>query len=288
MGKPPHVMSEDQSTNGPAHRSWWDRLGHLFSGEPRNREDLLSELRTAQENGLLTPDTLSMVEGALRVTELSVSDVMVSRSQMVMLPVDAPLETILDTVIESGHSRFPVHSEDSKDTIVGILLAKDLLKYFANGKDCDVRKLLRPAVLIPETMPLNLLLAEFKLSHNHMAVVVDEYGGVGGLVTIEDVLEEIVGEIDDEHDDEEPVLIQPAGEDAWLVGALVPIEDFNEHFGSTLSDEEFDTIGGLVTAGFGHLPERGEELDLGGFHFHVTAADDRRVQQFRVSTRANA
>ena len=281
-------MSEDQSTNGPAHRSWWDRLGHLFSGEPRNREDLLSELRTAQENGLLTPDTLSMVEGALRVTELSVSDVMVSRSQMVMLPIDAPLDTILDTVIESGHSRFPVHSEDSKDTIVGILLAKDLLKYFANGKDCDIRKLLRPAVLIPESMPLNLLLAEFKLSHNHMAIVVDEYGGVGGLVTIEDVLEEIVGEIDDEHDDDEPVLIQPSGENAWLVGALVSIEDFNEHFESALSDEEFDTIGGLVTAGFGHLPERGEELDLGGFHFHVTAADDRRVQQFRVSIRANA
>lgn len=278
-------MSEDQSTNGPVHRSWWGRLGHMLSGEPRNREDLLSELRGAQENGLLDGDTLSMLEGAIRVTELKVDDVMVARSQMVALAVDAPLKTILETVIESGHSRFPVYSEDNRDSILGILLAKDLLKCFANGGQCKLQEMLRPAVLIPESMPLNVLLAEFRLSHNHMAIVIDEYGGVGGLVTIEDVLEEIVGEIDDEHDDEEPVLIRKIAGDIYLVSALAEIEDFNEHFESSLSDEEFDTIGGLVTDGFGHLPERGEEIALDGYLFHVTEADDRRVQQFRVTSR---
>ena len=278
-------MSEDQSTNGPVHRPWWERLGHIFTSEPRNREDLVSELRSAQENGLLDNDTLSMLEGAIRVTELKVDDVMIARSQMVALPVDAPLQTILETVIESGHSRFPVHSEDNRDSILGILLAKDLLKCFANGGPCNLREMLRPAVLIPESMPLNVLLAEFKLSHNHMAIVIDEYGGADGLVTIEDVLEEIVGEIDDEHDDEEPVLIRKIAEGSWLVSALSEIEDFNGHFDSNLSDDEFDTIGGLVTDGFGHLPERGEEIAIGDYQFHVTEADDRRVQQFRVTCR---
>ncbi len=278
-------MSEDQSTNGPVHRSWWGRLGHILTGEPRNRDDLVSELRSARENGLLDNDTLSMLEGAIRVTELKVDDVMVARSQMVALAVDAPLKTILETVIESGHSRFPVHNEDNRDSILGILLAKDLLKCFANGGACNLREMLRPAVLIPESMPLNVLLAEFKLSHNHMAIVIDEYGGVGGLVTIEDVLEEIVGDIDDEHDDEEPVLIREIADKTWLVSALSEIEDFNEHFDSDLSDEDFDTIGGLVTDGFGHLPERGEEIAIGDYLFHVTEADDRRVQQFRVTAR---
>ncbi|MGB8715586.1 MAG: transporter associated domain-containing protein [Rhodanobacteraceae bacterium] len=254
----------------------------MLSGEPRNREDLLSELRTAQENGLLDGDTLSMLEGAIRVTELKVADVMIARSQMVALSVDAPLKTILTTVIESGHSRFPVYREDNRDSILGILLAKDLLKCFANGGQCRLKEMLRPAVLIPESMPLNVLLAEFRLTHNHMAIVIDEYGGVGGLVTIEDVLEEIVGEIDDEHDDEEPVLIRKIAGDIYLVSALAEIEDFNEHFDSQLSDDEFDTIGGLVTDGFGHLPERGEEIALNGYLFHVTEANDRRVQQFRV------
>jgi magnesium and cobalt transporter len=280
-------MNEDPgSTSGPAHRSWWDRLGHLFSGEPRTRDELLDELRSAQANGLLTNDTLGMVEGALRVTELNVDDVMVPRAQMVMLAADATLEETLAVVVESGHSRFPVHGED-KDEILGILLAKDLLKYFGNGADCDIRGLLRPAVLIPESMRLNVLLAEFRLTHNHMALVVDEYGGVAGLVTIEDVLEEIVGEIDDEHDDEEsPVLVQVLPDGGWLVSALTLIEDFNEICGSGFSDEEFDTVGGMVTSEFGHMPDVGEEIGIGDFLFHVTQADDRRVQQFRVQERA--
>jgi magnesium and cobalt transporter len=279
-------MNEDPgSTSGPAPRTWWDRLGHLFSGEPRTRDELLDELRSAQANGLLTDDTLGMVEGALRVTEMNVDDVMVPRAQMVMLPVDATLEEILAIVVESGHSRFPVHGED-KDEILGILLAKDLLKYFGDGDGCDIRALLRPAVLIPESMRLNVLLAELRLSHNHMALVMDEYGGVAGLVTIEDVLEEIVGEIDDEHDDEEaPVLMQPLPDGGWLVSALTLIEDLNELADSDFPHEEFDTIGGMITSEFGHLPEAGEEIAAGDFLFHVTEADDRRVQQFRVQPR---
>jgi magnesium and cobalt transporter len=281
-------MNDDPgSTNGPAlHRSWWDRLGHLFSGEPRNRDELIEELRAAQVNGLLSDNTLTMVEGALKVTELSVDDVMVPRLQIVMIPVDASLHEILATVVESGHSRFPVHGED-KDEILGILLAKDLLKYFGDGEGFDLAKLLRPAVLIPESMRLNVLLDEFRRSRNHMALVVDEYGGVAGLVTIEDVLEQIVGEIDDEHDDEdEPDLMHELPDGGWLVSALTPIDDFNEQTGANFSDEEFDTIGGLATAEFGHLPETGEEVVYGPFLFIVTEADDRRVQQFRVSRHA--
>ncbi|HET6432113.1 HlyC/CorC family transporter [Dyella sp.] len=282
-------MNDDPgSTGGPAHRSWWDRLGHMFSGEPRNREELVEELRAAQANGLLSNDTLTMVEGALKVTELSVDDVMVPRAQIVMISAESPLSDILAAVVESGHSRFPVHGED-KDEILGILLAKDLLKYFGDGAAFDIRAILRPAVLIPESMRLNVLLAEFRLSRNHMALVVDEYGGVAGLITIEDVLEQIVGEIDDEHDDEEePSLMHAQPDGDWLVSALTPIADFNEQTGSSYSDEEFDTIGGMVTSEFGHLPEAGEEITVGDFLFHVTEADDRRVQQFRVSRAGTA
>ncbi len=277
-------MNDDPgSTGGPAHRSWWDRLGHMFSGEPRNREELVEELRAAQANGLLSKDTLTMVEGALKVTELSVDDVMVPRAQIVMISADSPLSEILAAVVESGHSRFPVHGED-KDEILGILLAKDLLKYFGDGAHFDIRAILRPAVLIPESMRLNVLLAEFRLTRNHMALVVDEYGGVAGLITIEDVLEQIVGEIDDEHDDEDvPQLMHEQAGGDWLVSALTPIEDFNERTGAEFSDEEYDTVGGMVTSEFGHLPEVGEEVAIGGYLFHVTEADDRRVQQFRVA-----
>ncbi|HVC16231.1 MAG TPA: transporter associated domain-containing protein [Rhodanobacter sp.] len=281
-------MNDDPgSTSGPAHRTWWDRLGHMFSGEPRNRNELLEELRAAHANGLLSADTLTMVEGAIKVTELNVDDVMVPRAQIVMLAAEASLTEILAAVVESGHSRFPVHGED-KDEILGILLAKDLLKFFGAAEHFDIRAILRPAVLIPESMRLNVLLAEFRLSRNHMALVVDEYGGVAGLITIEDVLEQIVGEIDDEHDDEEePELVheQPGGD--WLVSALTPIADFNERVGADFPDEEYDTVGGMVTSEFGHLPDVGEEAAIGTYLFHVTAADDRRVQQFRVVRQAD-
>jgi len=260
----------------------------MLSGEPRNREELLAELREAQANGLLSPDTYAMIEGALRVAHLSVDDVMVPRAQMVMLAIDDEPASILATVVESGHSRFPVHGED-KDEVLGILLAKDLLRGCAGGKPADIRALLRPAVMIPESMRLNVLLAELRRSRNHMAVVVDEYGGVAGLITIEDILEEIVGEIDDEHDtDIPPSLIVPAGESEWLVDALTPIEEFNEQLGSRYSDQEYDTVGGMVTAEIGHLPEPGEEATLEDFVFSVTRADDRRVLQFRVRKRDGA
>jgi magnesium and cobalt transporter len=253
----------------------------MLAGEPRSPEELLEELREAQSNGLLTGETYAMIEGAIRVTEMVVGDVMVPRAQMVTIDVDDDLPAILETVIDSGHSRFPVHGED-KDEILGILLAKDLLRRNQDGA-LDLRALLRHAVMIPESMRLNVLLAEFRRSRNHMAVVVDEYGGVAGLVTIEDVLEEIVGEIDDEHDDAAPPKMMLAQADgSWLVDALTPIEDFNEQFGTSLPDEEYDTIGGLVTAEIGHLPDPGETASLGNHAFDVTRADDRRVLQFRV------
>jgi len=275
-------MSEDPLSSPPP-RSWFERITQALSGEPQSREELIEELRHAQANGLMSNDTLSMVEGAIEVADLSVADVMVPRAQMVALAVDAPLPQILSAVIESGHSRFPVHGED-KDEILGILLAKDLLRCFAEGGSTDLRALLRPVTMIPESKRLNILLKEFRLSRNHMAIVVDEYGGVAGLVTIEDVLEQIVGDIDDEHDDDddEGTMIEAGPNGDFLVSALTPIAEFNERFDSEFSDEEFDTVGGMVTSEIGHLPEVGEDVTLGGFLFHVAKADARRVQQFAV------
>ncbi|MBK7146052.1 MAG: CBS domain-containing protein [Xanthomonadales bacterium] len=278
-------MNDDPpSSSAPPARSWLDRLGHMLSGEPRNREELLEELRNAQTNGLLSVDTLTMIEGAFAVTDRQVSDVMVPRAQMVSVPVDGSLAEILDVVTESGHSRFPVTGED-RDEIIGTLLAKDLLKCLAQpDRPCDIGTLIRPVRLIPESKRLNVLLKEFRSSRHHMAVVVDEYGGVAGLVTIEDVLEEIVGDIDDEHDDESnpdaQIRLLPDGRRS--VSALTPIADFNEAFHTIFSDEEYDTVGGLVTAQFGHLPEVGEETALGSCRFQVSKADARRVHQFIV------
>ena len=276
-------MSEDHSTPGSAPRSWLDRLGQVLSGEPRNRDELLEELRQAQANGLMSADTLAMIEGAIGVSDKQVSDVMVPRAQIVTIPVNAELCEILEIVTSSGHSRFPVTGED-RDQIQGILLAKDLLKCFGEGAPpCVLRALLRPAVLIPENKRLNVLLKDFRASRNHMAIVIDEYGGVAGLVTIEDVLEEIVGDIDDEHDDEDAnALIQTQPDGRYIVNALTPIPDFNQRFGTAFDDDEFDTVGGLVTARIGRLPAPGEELDLDGLHFKVTKADNRRVHQFAV------
>ena len=273
-----------ESSDEPASRSWWDRLGNLFSGQPRSRDDLVEELRSAHVNGLLSADTLRMLEGALKVTELSVDDVMVPRMQIVMIATAAPLTQILATVVESGHSRFPVYGRDKND-ILGIILAKDLLPFSANhGTDFNIHAILRPAMFIPEAMRLNVLLGEFRRNRNHMALVIDEYGDMAGLITIEDVLEQIVGDIDDEYDEEEtPMLVYPQDDDSWLVSALMPIEDFNQQLGSHFSDTEFDTIGGLITHEFGHLPAIGEETMTGQLRFRVTIANDRRVQQFHVT-----
>ncbi|WP_448481706.1 HlyC/CorC family transporter [Pseudoxanthomonas mexicana] len=291
-------MSEDDSTHAPdgsdkpseKRRSWLDRLSSAFSGEPSTRDDLVELLRDAQSDGLIGGDTLKMMEGAIAVADLTVGDVMVPRAQMVSLPVEARFLDLMKQVVESGHSRFPVHG-DNKDEILGILLAKDLLRgVVADNGPGTVRELLRPAVLIPESKKLNLLLKEFRLSRNHMAIVVDEYGGVAGLVTIEDVLEQIVGEIDDEHDEAEDgaALIAAQADGQFVVDALTPIADFNERFGADFPDDEYDTVGGLVTAAIGHLPEAGEELTLGRFLFRVARADARRVHAFHVRVLADA
>ena len=285
-------MSEDDSSRTAPEpherrRSWLERISSAFSGEPDTREELVAILRDAQGDGLIDADTLRMMEGAISVSELTVGDVMVSRSQMVSLPASARFLDLMKQVVESGHSRFPVHGD--RDEILGILLAKDLLRgVVADNGPGDIHGLLRPAVLIPESKKLNLLLKEFRLSRNHMAIVVDEYGGVAGLVTIEDVLEQIVGKIDDEHDDAEDdsALIAAQADGQYVVDALTPIGDFNERFGAGFPDDEYDTIGGLVTEAIGHLPEVGEELTLDRFEFRVIRADARRVRAFQVAVMA--
>ena len=288
-------MSEDDSTHAPdgsdkpseKRRSWLDRLSSAFSGEPSTRDDLVAILRDAQSDGLIAGDTLKMMEGAIAVADLTVGDVMVPRAQMVSLPVEARFLDLMKQVVESGHSRFPVHG-DNKDEILGILLAKDLLRgVVADNGPGTVRELLRPAVLIPESKKLNLLLKEFRLSRNHMAIVVDEYGGVAGLVTIEDVLEQIVGDIEDEHDVEEDSYVKPLPSGDFLVKALTPIESFNEAFDTEFSDDEFDTVGGLVMSAFGHLPKRNEVTQIGEFRFRVLNADSRRIHLLRLSPVSN-
>ena len=280
--------SQERSAEKPR-RSWLERISSALSGEPSSREDLIELLRDVQTHGLIGSDTLRMMEGAIAVADLTVGDVMVSRSQMVALPVDGKFLDLMKEVVESGHSRFPVHGED-KDEILGILLAKDLLRgVVADNGPGSVRELLRPAVLIPESKKLNVLLREFRQSRNHMAIVIDEYGGVAGLVTIEDVLEEIVGEIDDEHDEaeDEAVLIAAQADGQYVVDALTPTDDFNERFSADFDDDEYDTIGGLVTAAIGHLPEAGEELTLGRFVFRVARADARRLHALHVGIHAD-
>lgn len=285
-----HPADSDEKPAEKPHRSWLDRISAAISGEPTSSEDLIELLRDVQADGVIGSDTLRMMEGAIGIANMTVGDVMVARAQMVALPADGKLLDLMKQVVESGHSRFPVHGED-KDEILGILLAKDLLR----GVVCDnaassIHELLRPAVLIPESKNLNILLREFRQSRNHMAIVIDEYGGVAGLVTIEDVLEQIVGEIDDEHDDasDEGLLIAAQADGQFVVDALTPIADFNERFGANFDDDEYDTIGGLITAAIGHLPEAGEELTLGRFGFRVARADGRRLIALHVVVHADA
>jgi magnesium and cobalt transporter len=265
--------------------SWLRRLVEMISGEPRDLEQLSDVLADARDRGLIDADGLGMLEGVLEVAETQVRDVMVPRSQMVVIQRDDPPDKILPVVIESGHSRFPVVGED-KDDVVGILLAKDLLRYFAQGPDphFDIRECLRPAVFIPESKRLNVLLKEFRLTHNHMAIVVDEYGGVSGLLTIEDVLEQIVGDIGDEYDVDEGEGIRKEGERTFTVPALTRIDEFNQAFGTRFSDEEYDTIGGLVLHELGRMPRRGETMEIGGLELKVLRADRRRIETLRVTT----
>ena len=271
-------MSEEQSSNGSGPKTWMERIGKVFSSEPRDRQELKELINESCEKGILDAEAVAMIEGALAVSEMQVRDAMVPRSHMVVIPLEIPLEEFLPLILESGHSRFPVIGED-RDEVEGILLAKDLLRHYAeNSGPLDLKSLVRPAVVIPESKRLNMLLRDFRASRNHMAIVVDEYGGVSGLITIEDVLEEIVGEIDDEHDEEEEAPIKLLGNNRYQIKALAEVEDFNEAFECDFSDEGYDTVGGLLLAEFGRVPERGEQVVLGDrFQFSVTAADNRRI-----------
>jgi magnesium and cobalt transporter len=271
-------MSEDQSSNGSGKKTWAEKIGAAFSNQPRNRDELLQILNVACEEGILDDDALAMMEGAIEVSETQVRDAMIPRSQMVVVNNDSRLEEFLPRIIESGHSRFPVIGED-KDEVVGILMAKDLLPHVASGgEQFDLAATIRPAVVIPESKRLNVLLRDFRVSRNHMAIVIDEYGGVSGLITIEDVLEEIVGEIGDEYDEDDEVLIHSLGNNLYQVQALTPIDELNEKFDSDLSDADYDTVGGLLLAEFGRVPEFDEVMTLADrFEFRVIKADNRRI-----------
>ena len=277
-------MKQDRSSNGSTYRAWMDRLSQALLGEPKDRDQLIHLLREAQGRGLFDVDAQGMIEGVLQVADMQARDIMIPRSQMVVVSRDADPEELISVAIESGHSRFPVVG-DSRDEVVGVLLAKDLLRYSVSkeSEQLSIRDVLRPAVFVPESKRLNVLLKEFRASRNHLAIVVDEYGGVAGMVTIEDVLEQIVGEIEDEHDIDEDTFIRKYSDTHFTVKALTPIEDFNEYFETEFRDDEFDTIGGLVTHNIGHLPRRGETIILDNFSFHIVNAGNRRIHLMQVT-----
>jgi magnesium and cobalt transporter len=275
-------MSEDRSSN--EQKSWLNKLTQAFAHEPKNRKQLLEVLREAHQNKLLDSEALAIVEGAIQVADLQVRDIMVPRSQMMSIKASQTPKEFLPSIIDAAHSRYPVVGE-SLDDVIGILLAKDLLPLILQGEqpNFNIKDLLRPATFVPESKRLNVLLREFRANHNHMAVVIDEYGGVAGLVTIEDVLEQIVGDIEDEHDVEEDSYVKPLPSGDFLVKALTPIDSFNESFDTQFSDDEFDTVGGLVMSAFGHLPKRNEVTEIGEFRFRVISADSRRVHLLRLT-----
>jgi magnesium and cobalt transporter len=270
-------MNENNNTK----TTWVSEFVRIIKREPKNQQALIDVLRNAEKRNLLDPDVLLMIEGALHVADMQVRDAMIAKANMIFVNINSEISDIINTVIESGHSRFPVTGDDVND-VLGILLAKDLLAYLANTEHqkFDIKDMMRPAVFIPESKRLNVLLREFRINRNHMAIVVDEYG-VTGLITIEDVIEEIVGEIEDEYDIDEEENIFQHGRDRYTVKATTPIEDFNKHFKTAFSDDEYDTIGGLLTRAFGHLPKRGESTDFSGFNVKILRADRRRLHLLR-------
>jgi magnesium and cobalt transporter len=273
-------MNEDHVN----HKSWLDRLSGMIHREPQDRAQLLDILRLAASKDIIDTDALTMIEGVLQVSETQVRDIMVPRSQMVVVEQDSPPREFLPILIDSQHSRFPVIGEN-RDEVIGILLAKELLRFpFTGEENFNIRTILRPALFIPESKRLNVLLKEFRLNRNHMAIVVDEYGGISGLVTIEDVLEQIVGEIEDEYDlDDISTYIRKLSENLYTVKALTPIEKFNEYFDTHFSDENFDTIGGLVMQHFGKLPKKGDSIQIDNCQFKVLHADNRRIRLLRLN-----
>ncbi|MCH8845227.1 MAG: CBS domain-containing protein [Proteobacteria bacterium] len=264
--------------------NYLQKITAIFSSKPADRHDLIELLRESETRNLLDHDALTMIEGAMQVSEMQVRDIMIPRVQMIVVKNDADPEDILATVIESGHSRFPVIGGDT-DEISGILLAKDLLNYFSDhdNSEFNIKDMMRRAIYVPESKRLNVLLREFRSNRNHMVIVIDEYSGVAGLVTMEDVIEEIVGEIEDEHDIDNEDQIKPHGRNRYTVKALTPIEEFNDFFNTQLSDDEFDTIGGLALKAFGHVPKRGESIELEGFNVKVLRSDKRRIHLMRMN-----
>lgn len=282
-------MADERSSQDPGDKSWIEKLANAFTPDPKTRDELLAVLRSARDHEVIDGDALRIIEGALRVGDMQVREIMIPRPQMEVIKSDLPLARLLPKIIDSAHSRYPVVGENS-DEVLGILLAKDLLPQILeqNADGFDVRQHLRPATFVPESKRLNVLLREFRENRNHMAIVIDEYGGVAGLVTIEDVLEEIVGDIEDEHDVDHDVFIRKVTDDDFIIKALTPIEEFNERFKADFSDEEFDTIGGIILQQFGYLPRRNEVATVGGFEFRVLNADNRQIHLLRMTTAAES
>ena len=276
-------MNDEKPSKPPAGKRWFEKLSQAFSDEPESLQDIMDILRDAEQRDVLDADSLSIIEGAVQVTDMQVREVMIPRSQMITVRANQAPEDYIDEIIESAHSRFPVIGE-STDDVLGILLAKDLLPLALKGsiKKSDISELLRPATIVPESKRLNQLLKEFKLNRNHMAVVVDEYGGISGLITIEDILEQIVGEIEDEHDFEDEAMIKPLSKTEYNVKALTPIDEFNAYFDADLPESDFDTIGGLVLKKFERLPRRGEKVTLYGFKVTILNADNRSVRLLKI------
>lgn len=277
-------MTEYSDPNKHLQRSWFERLSDMLIREPKDRAQLMEMLRDAEERDILSADILSMIESVLQVSEMQVRDVMIPKAQMVAIEPSSTLETILSLAIESGHSRFPVVDNTGED-VIGMLLAKDLLKSYFNKENqpFSIENILRPAVFVPQSKRLDILLREFRVNRNHMAIVIDEYGHIAGLITIEDVLEQIVGEIEDEYDINEDDKIKKHADGSYIVKASLPIDEFNEYFNATFSDEEFDTIGGLILKGFGHLPKRSEVLEFENYRFKVLHSDNRRIHLLEVT-----
>ncbi len=276
-------MSDEQppSRNSPQ-KSWVDKISHLLTGEPQDLEDLLEILREAREKRLLDTDALSMIEGVLQVSQMRVRDIMIPRIQMVVVPKDAELETIMPLVTEFGHSRYPVIDGD-RSKVVGVLLAKDLLARILQNKSLKVHEIMRPSCVVPESKRLNVLLKELRTNGNHMAIVVDEYGQSAGLVTIEDVLEQIVGEIEDEHDEhEDEGYIFQRSSNEYMIKALTPMDEFDEYFATQLATDEYDTIGGFIVSQLEHMPKKGESLVVDTMKFEVIRADSRRVHLLKL------
>ncbi len=281
-------MSEDRFNDDPESQSWLSKIATIFSKKPKTKKDLENVLSEAAENEVIDDDARGIIKGAMQVSDMQARDIMIPRAQMVVIKEDCSLDKILPQIISSAHSRYPVIGE-SPDDILGILLAKDLLPQILNPdhENFRVADLLRKTMVVPESKRLNILLREFRENRNHMAIVIDEYGGVAGLITIEDVLEEIVGEIEDETDVAADNFIHKISDDDYFIKALTPIDEFNEYFNTKFSDEEFDTIGGLVMQAFGHMPSRNEITTVDKFEFKVINADQRKIHSLRMRPTAN-